>query len=349
MIGPKRIITITGTLFCALATGFIVQNAMRDDPRGMSAGVQMASVGKVQDVAPMAEEDAKVMSDAPRVGPEAAATETPALTGRIPTPPAPAPQPRTLPDVPVTLAALDDQPITGLPAEEPAPAFGCEIDFAAEPMAAAMVELTLSAPCMVNERFTLHHGAMIFTAATDDEGQATIQVPALSETAIFIATFSTGKSAVARAEVDTLKYYDRAVVQWSGPSGPQLHALEYGAGYGGDGHVWAGAPRDLAIAARGAGGFLTRLGDDSLPGARLAEIYTFPSGTAPREGDIRLSLEVEVTKANCGQDIAAQTLQKSAGERMQARELSVAVPDCDAIGDFLVLKNLFHDLNITRN
>ena len=34
---------------------------------------------------------------------------------------------------------------------------------------------------------------------------------------------------------------------------------------------------------------------------------------------------------------------------MQARELTLAMPDCDAAGDFLVLKNVFDDLNIARN
>lgn len=342
MINPKRIITITGTLLCALATGFIVQNAMRSDGRNARpAGVRMASVDGVQD---LTARPARI-TDAPAHNPHDAVV----LTDRIPTPPEAAPQPQALPAKPVTLAALDDQPIMGLPGEEPAPSFGCEIAFSAETTAAAMVELTVSAPCMVNERFTLHHSGLMVTTATDAEGHRKLIVPALSAKPVFIATFAAGPTAMTRAEVDTLDYYDRAVVQWRGPLGPQLHALEYDAGYGDTGHVWAGTPRDLAMAARGTGGFPTRLGDDSLPGAHMAEVYTFPTGIARQAGDIDLSLEVEVTKANCGTDITAQALQKSGAARMRVRELSLAMPGCDAIGDYLVLKNLFDDLNIARN
>ena len=203
---------------------------------------------------------------------------------RLPAPPAAAPQPDTLPDAPVTVAALEDQPISAPPAEEPAPAFGCEVAVSAETLAAAMVEVTVKAPCMANDRFTVHHNAMVFTATTDDTGERRLIVPALSETAVFIAKFATGESAVARAEVTALEYYDRAVVQWRGKGKLQLHALEYGAAYGEDGHVWADAPRDMAEAASGTGGFLTRLGDAGVPSPRLAEVYTFPSGTTPRGG-----------------------------------------------------------------
>jgi hypothetical protein len=34
---------------------------------------------------------------------------------------------------------------------------------------------------------------------------------------------------------------------------------------------------------------------------------------------------------------------------MIARELSLAMPECEAVGDFLVLKNMFDNLNIARN
>ena len=350
MISVKRIVTSTVMFFCAIGTGLVLQHVLRGGSGSTSgAAVQTASLDPVQDVPAVASEPERADPGTPPAPQEDAALDDIALTSRVPTPPRSAPQPETLPSEPVTLAALEDQPITDPPEEEPAPSFGCEVEFTAETLAAAMVQLTLSAPCMANERFTLHHNAMVFATATDEAGRKELTVPALSETAIFIANFATGESAVARAEVTSLDYYDRALVQWSGRPGLAIHALEYGAGYGDAGHVWAEAPRDLAEAARGAGGFLTRLGEVAVPNPRMAQVYTFPSGTAPQEGNVRLSLEAEVTKANCGQEITAQTLQKTLGGRMQARELSLAMPGCDAVGDFLVLKNVFDDLNIARN
>lgn len=346
MISARRIITILGTLFCAVGTGFFMQHYMQTPDRSAPGGsVRVASASAIQDVVPLVEQALK----APVEEEEQVQLEDIALTAAIPVPPSAAPQPELLPDNPVTLAALEDEPITDLPTEEPAPSFGCDIGFEAQAVAAAMVKLTLNAPCLANERFTLHHNGMMFADATDAEGHAEISVPALNKAAIFIATFTSGASAVANTEVGTLEYYDRAVVQWSGPEGLQIHALEYEAGYEADGHVWAGAARDLAIAAKGEGGFITRLGDAEAFNPMMAEIYTFPSGTALKEGVIMINLEAEVTEDNCNTDIEAQILQKSGTDRMAAKELVLAMPECDAVGDYLVLKNLFDDLNIARN
>lgn len=346
MISARRIITILGTLFCAAGTGFFMQHYMQAPDRSApGTNVQVASVNNMQDVVPLVEEARKAAFAAE----DEVQLDSIALTAAIPVPPSAAPTPERLPDAPVTLAALEDEPITELPKEEPAPSFGCDIAFKAQPVAAAMVKLTLSAPCLANERFTMHHNGMMFADATDADGKAELSVPALTKSAIFIATFAGGASAVADAEVGTLEYYDRAVVQWSGPEGLEIHALEYDATYESDGHVWAGAARDLASAAKGEGGFITRLGDPDGFNPMMAEIYTFPSGTALKEGMIRISLEAEVTDENCNTDIQAQILQKSGSERMEARELVLAMPECDAVGDYLVLKNLFDDLNIARN
>jgi len=348
MFSPKRLAAILGTLVAAFGIGFVMQSYLAPDRHEPSAGVQVASVSPMtqmapSDAAPVLATDA--VNDLP--------PELPPLAGAIPMPPPAAPQPGPLPGDPVTLAALSDASagaVPGiLPAEEPAPRFGCDLVLEARPVAAAMVRLTLSAPCLAEERFALHHGGMMFAALTDADGNAEHTVPALSETAVFIATFATGDSAVARAEMSTLEYYHRVVVQWSGTEGLGIHALEYGADYEESGHVWAGAARDMAAAARGEGGFVTRLGDPEVFEPMLAEVYTFPLGTALNEGEIRMSVEAEVTAANCGRDIEAQILQKSGTERMSVRELTLAMPDCDATGDYLVLKNIVDDLNIARN
>jgi hypothetical protein len=61
-----------------------------------------------------------------------------------------------------------------------------------------------------------------------------------------------------------------------------------------------------------------------------------------------VSVEAEITEANCGRDVAAQTFHVHAGE-IQTRDLSMTIPACDAVGDFLVLNNLIEDLKIAAN
>lgn len=377
----KRIITILGTLFCALATGFFMQHYMQA-PRGNEESVQLASISPVQDIAPV-EETAEaeplpdtLAADPEETAPQAAApsaaeqggleqgamepeaapavTDAPMLDAAgfdkmMPAPPSAAPQPDLLPAKPVTLAALEDQPIADLPGEEPAPSFGCEVKTFAVAGAAAMVDIAVDAPCMANAQFTVHHSGMMFSAATDADGLASLTVPALARNAVFIVSFVSGDSAVAKAEVDTLEYYDRAVAQWTDADGLGIHALEYGADYDAAGHIWAGNSGEMARAARGEGGFVTRLGEPGLLNGHMAEVYTFPSGTALAEGEIEISLEATVTEANCGRDIEAQILQKSGLEQMRAKDLTLAMPDCAVVGDVLVLKNLFDDLKIARN
>ncbi len=343
----RRYITAGGTLCCALGIGVLMQmdtdksNKASLTPEPVKATVLQEDLSALE--ASGAGRDAELeLSD---IKLTAADTVTPPQT---------APQPQSLPQAPVTLAAFEpaeteEPPVGALPREEPAPEFACDFQLKAKPNAAAMVDLELKAPCMVNERFTMHHNGMMFTAQTDDDGMSRMTVPALAESAVFIVAFANGEGAVANAEVSSVAYYDRYIVQWQGQSGLQVHALEYGADYGDAGHIWAEAARDMGAAARGEGGFITRLGATGMDGARMAEVYTFPTLTARQEGEIDLRLEAEVTRANCGRDIEAQSLRVSGTNAPVTSDLVLAMPECDAIGDYLVLKNMFNDLKIARN
>ncbi|MEM7732896.1 MAG: hypothetical protein AAF280_08965 [Pseudomonadota bacterium] len=288
------------------------------------------------------------------------APETPALTNSeqkvenvvadAPVPPAFAPQPEALPQEPVQVAALDDTPLNpALPREDPAPAFACETKVVALTSAGAMVELLIDTNCHANSGFTVHHNGMMVSGMTDGEGLAAVMLPALTEKAVYLVAFPGDDTVVANAEVTSVVDYDRAIVQWSAYDGLQVHALEYGATYEEPGHVWSGAMGEMASAAKGEGGFMMRLGEPTPLSTHMVEVYTFPTGMALREGTVDLSLEAVVTEANCGRDLEAQVIQKSGDTPMTVRELTLAMPDCDAIGDFLVLNNMFDDLNIARN
>ena len=170
-------------------------------------------------------------------------------------------------------------------------------------------------------------------------------MPALSRAAVFIAAFEDGKGALATAQVDDLELYDRFVVQWRGDAQSlrELHALEYGADFGLPGHVWSRAGQDEAE------GAVMRLGGDAPGPALRAEIYTFPTAGATREGTVALRLEAEVTEGNCGRDLEAQGISTNGeGAGLHVRDLLLPMPDCAALGEYLVLKNLFNDLKIAQ-
>ncbi len=242
----------------------------------------------------------------------------------------------TLTSVPAAASELE----AGSQPGEPLQTVSCQMTAAAEAAPMAMVRLSVEASCRPNERLTVHHSGMTFTASLDQSGRFSAQVPALAGTAVFIAETANGSGAVAVAEVDGLEAIERIVLQWTGNSGFEIHAREFGAAYGSAGHVWRGAA--------GAGaGQVARLGDDSQLAPRIAEIYSLPR-TISESGTVSLTAEAEVTGSNCGRDISAQALQLRGGQ-LTSRDLVMAMPDCDAMGSFLVLNNLVEDLKIATN
>lgn len=222
----------------------------------------------------------------------------------------------------------------------------CEMTAKAQAQPGAMVAVSLSAPCAINERLTVHHHGLAFTMTTDAEGRLIMLAPALREQAVFILAFADGDGAVAYAHVPDLADVERVALQWRGAAGFELHAREFGADYGTAGHIWHGAVPHGDTQRHGV---LTRLGDPSVAGALLAEIYTFPAKAAGREGTIDLSIEAEVTSANCNQQVTAHSIEMRPAGGLKKRDLTLTVPDCDAIGSFLVLNNLVSDMKVASN
>ncbi|WP_297340553.1 hypothetical protein [Pseudophaeobacter sp.] len=231
------------------------------------------------------------------------------------------------------------------------PVAACGVTAGATALPGALVALKIAAPCRGNERITLHHQGMMVTETLGPDGLLDLVIPALSRTATFIiepASLATDADpaplgAVVQVAVPDMAEVDRVMVQWSGNSGFEIHAREFGAQYGENGHVWHGADPNQASA-----GKMVQLGDAAQLVPRLAEIYSFQRDTgepAAQAGVIEISIEAEITEINCGREIAAQSLRVVAG-RVQTRDLVLNMPDCTATGDFLVLNNLVENLKI---
>lgn len=244
-------------------------------------------------------------------------------------------------------APLDDE-MTAAPQSEPTPQLTCDIVGYGENKPAALVEISVDAACLPNERVTIHHNGMMITTATDDMGLASVTVPALSEAAVFIIAFPSGDADVVTTMVPDIAQYDRVAVQWQGANGLELHAREFGADYNTDGHIWAETPRHFDTALNGTGGFMMMLGEDVGIESRMAQVYTFPKAASSR-GAVEISVEAAITDSNCDREVTAQTLEMRQGEGPRVQDLSLSMPGCDAVGDFLVLKNVVEDLKLAVN
>lgn len=341
----KRIVMAGGVLATAGAIGFVMQNGESAKARYASASVPDIS-GTASDPLEVKEITltSAVSEENIAIEPKTDGISNDAVSEAIEAPEADEPM------VQVNTAALGDialpEPEKG---ELAAPKSLCSIDMTAVASAAAMVDISLSANCYPNERVTFHHNGMMFTEATDKDGMLNVSVPALAENAVFIVAFANGEGALADTKVPSLASFDRLVVQSKASSELHINAFEYGAGFRDEGHVAADSNRTKADAAEGIGGFVTRLGDDKQGEALVAEIYTFPTATAQRDGDVHVSVDAEVTTANCGLRVEAQTLEVRRAGSMKVQDLTLPIPSCDAVGDFLVLQNLLQDLKVARN
>lgn len=317
MLDKRTVLIGAATAACALGIGFLMQPAA-----GKKPATGLAQVGAEQ----------RVPSE-PALG-SPLEIEKITLTSRQKLPP-------------MTGDAMD----VATPASASASAdAACRMQASATALPGAMVALNILAPCRGGERVTLHHQGMMVTETLGETGALELTLPALASSAIFIIEpakvpkalrirSAPADGAVVQVEVPDMAQVDRVVLQWSGNSGFEVHAREFGAQYGEQGHVWHGAEP-----ARGLGE-MVQLGDRAQLSPRLAEVYSFRRDASGADGVIEISVEAEVTEINCGREIAAQSLRFSQG-RVQSRDLVLEMPDCTATGDFLVLNNLVEHLKI---
>jgi len=219
----------------------------------------------------------------------------------------------------------------------------CTVTAQASAAPMANVNLEFSAPCHANERVTVHHSGLMFTGTTDGDGHLSVLVPALTTTAVYIVELASGSGAVATAQVNGLDQVDRVALQWTGNSGFEIHAREFGAEYGQAGHIWSGVDNPSRASQ------VLRLGDAHQLAPRMVEVYSFVREMADSSGTVALSIEAEVSAINCGREISAQTLELRDHRKLKTRDLVLSMPNCNAIGDFLVLNNLVEDLRIVAN
>ena len=221
----------------------------------------------------------------------------------------------------------------------------CGVTVTATAMPAAMVALDIMAPCRSLASVQIDHSALSFAAQTDAMGLLTLDVPAFASPATFTAIFEDGVEESVVVDLPDLSEFDRIGLSWSGNMGLELHAMEFGAGFGDDGHIWQEAPGHVDATVSGEGGFLTNIAI----GDSRAQIYTLPRATL-REGEsVRLSIDAPITADNCSAQVVARTLRSEASGPVDVTELSFTVPGCDAIGDVLVLQNLLDDLRLASN
>ena len=211
----------------------------------------------------------------------------------------------------------------------------CDVETSATVLPGAVVQIDVTAPCMANERLIVHHAGLMFTDVTDSDGHMQASVPAMSEDAVFVIAFDGGSGSVVQTKVEEINDFTRSALLWSGPVDFELHALEAGADYGTEGHVWSGASRTVEMALSDDRGFVITLGNSNVARPRMAEVYTYPI----EDDSVDLRVETEINAHNCGMEVDLQSIEYRDG-RLRSEEVVLTVPDCSVMGDLLILSNL---------
>lgn len=328
----KRLARVVAVIAVALAAGHLVQSMGNKRPP------QQAKVEtpEARPIVTLAGEPNQIVTLA--AGPQEVAVATLA-----PVPPLPdaAMVPLTAaapaaPELPLADPAPSKALVEAVPAADPCPV---TLELTAEP--GAMIGILLLSPCHPSERVVLRHAGLAVTGQTTATGSLFTALPALEVAASVEVMFPTGEKVAAGISVPDLARLRRFGVQWQADDAFQINAFEGGARYGEPGHVSAAKPNATPIGMDpGTGGFLSLLGDPTTELPLLAEIYTFP---VTDSADV--VIEVAVTPATCGRELLGETLASVAG-RVEVTDLTLAMPECDAIGDFLVLNNLVPDMKI---
>lgn len=199
--------------------------------------------------------------------------------------------------------------------------------------AGAMVSVSLTAPCDGGARVELRHAGLTLTERVAANGHMSARVPVLDQSGTLEVRFADGRSVIAARPVPELAALHRFAVLWTGKQGFVLHGIENGAEFGAKGDISPSQPGIIPVG-QARGGWLSLLGDASVENPKLAQVYTYPL-----DDSADVVVEVPVTSANCGRPLNGQTI-SSAGGTATATDLTISMPDCSGVGDFLVLNNL---------
>jgi hypothetical protein len=327
----RRLALIFATVGIALGAGQFVQNGANGPAARADAAPKPTQITQVS----AGPEKAPVVVQPPVL--QTPVLQTPVVQAAIV---APATVIQKAVEKPIVMAAVTDPVATPASAMSAPVAKACPVtlDLLAQPN--AMIGLTLLAPCAPDTRVVLHHAGLTITGKTSVTGSLFVTLPALETQADVSATLAGAPMVSATVAIPDLAALRRFGVQWQGDDAFQVHALEAGSDYDGLGHVSAIDPHQPKAGQSPVGGYLTLLGDDDVTMPMLAEVYTFPALGAPD-----VVVEAAVTQTTCGRDLLGETL-ASAGGKVVVTDLTLATPDCTAIGDILVLKNLVPDLTI---
>jgi hypothetical protein len=198
-----------------------------------------------------------------------------------------------------------------LPAAEPAAEGTCPVTVDLFADADAMLALTLTAPCRPNEGVVLRHAGLSVTYMTTATGSLFVDIPALDMKGEVTVRFPDGTEVAAAAPVPELAEISRFALQWIDGDSFNLST---------------DAP-------------VVQLGTATTALPMYALVATLPDQATP------IAIEAPINAENCGRE-ALGAAYFSEGGTLAIADLTMALPECDSEGGFVVLNNPIADMKL---
>ena len=185
-------------------------------------------------------------------------------------------------------AQLPQSPAATAPASQGA----CTPNLSTRPGQGGMVRIDLAAECYASRTFVLLHAGLEFGGRFSSNGVAEMEIPVLEVASEIDVRFDDGSVATAPLNFDlrSVEQTHRVAIAWTAPVNLDLHAFEYSAGFGADGHVWEQNPREFREVRRPGGGFHSSFPAAVIDGQSI-EVYTFWANRRTQPGFMRIVVD----------------------------------------------------------
>jgi len=223
------------------------------------------------------------------------------------------------------------------------PAGLCNINLQAKPKHAARVLLNIVAQCHPGTEIKIEHAGLRFRELLDANGELSLIIPAFAEFAKFDVTLRDGSTASTAAFITGLSSLHRAGISWQGKDIASLHAYES------SGHVSRDMPRSYNYALLEGGGYMTVLGNPSLPQPSLAQVYTSPVSGFQQQKFIKLAVEIQRADSTCDSKMNIQTAQHNPQAGWSKSRLNINLTECGTGAGRLVLNNVVKNMRMAQN
>jgi len=224
----------------------------------------------------------------------------------------------------------------------------CDIELSSAVRSGANVQLQISAACKPSKMVTVSHAGIVFSVLTDEQGAASVTFPAMEQVAQISVTFEDQSTASTSVNMRGMDEVVRAGVSWQANINLDLIAIEFGAAIGSDGYISPQSPRDFRTSRIKGGGYLVQLGDSTLDGGALAEVYTLPVARNQQRGTIELTILIDDVAPVCGQVIEAQTIRTREEMAAIVRNVRFNVPACGTVAGQIALPGAIDDIRLAR-